>query len=129
MFTITPRAAEQIKLSAKQSDCENLPLRIAAKVAVDESIEYGMGFDEAKPVDMQFTAEGINFVDVLRDVAGEEIAHLHQRSDRRNARGLEEDQPDAELILRKGEGGRDEHQRSDPSKDKFLGHVVGLLVP
>jgi iron-sulfur cluster assembly protein len=62
MITISPRAAEQIRFSAKQSNAENLPLRIAAQVAVDESIEYGLGFDEEKEGDMKFTIEGIDIV-------------------------------------------------------------------
>ena len=62
MITISPRAAEQIRYSAKQSHAEGLPLRIAAQVAVDESIEYGLGFDEGKEGDMTFTIEGIDIV-------------------------------------------------------------------
>ncbi len=62
MITISPRAAEQIRFSAKQSNSENMPLRIAAKVAVDESIEYGLGFDEEKEEDLKFTIEGINII-------------------------------------------------------------------
>ena len=62
MITISPRAAEQIKFSAKQSSSEGMPLRIAAKVALDESIEYGLGFDEAKEDDMRFTIEGVDIV-------------------------------------------------------------------
>lgn len=62
MITISPRAAEQIRISAKQSNAEGQPLRIAAKVAVDESIEYGLGFDAAKEEDMRFTIEGIDIV-------------------------------------------------------------------
>lgn len=62
MITISPRAAEQIRFSAKQSNAEDMPLRIAAKVAVDESIEYGLGFDEEKEDDLKFNIEGINIV-------------------------------------------------------------------
>ena len=62
MITITPNAADQIRLSAKQSNSEDIPLRIAAKVAVDESIEYGLGFDEEKEDDMKFTSEGIDII-------------------------------------------------------------------
>lgn len=62
MITISPRAAEQIRLSAKQSNAEGLALRIAAKVAVDESIEYGLGFDEEKEGDMKFTCEGVDIL-------------------------------------------------------------------
>lgn len=52
MITISPTAAEQIRLSAQTSANEGMKLRIAAKVAVDESIEYGMGFDEPKEGDI-----------------------------------------------------------------------------
>jgi len=62
MITISPRAADQIRFSAQQSQSEGLPLRIAAKVSVDESIEYGLGFDEAKDDDLRFTIEGIDVV-------------------------------------------------------------------
>ena len=53
MLTISDSAVEQIKVSAKQTQSELLKLRIAAKVAVDESIEYGMGFDEEKEGDIK----------------------------------------------------------------------------
>ena len=62
MITISPRAADQIRFSAKQSNAENMALRIAAKVAVDESIEYGLGFDDEKEGDLKFTVEGINIL-------------------------------------------------------------------
>ena len=62
MITISPAAAEQIRKSAKQTESEGMPLRIAAKVAVDESIEYGMGFDEEKDGDAKFTIEGVDIV-------------------------------------------------------------------
>jgi len=53
MLTISDKAAEQIKMSAVQTQSEELKLRIAAKIAVDESIEYGMGFDEEKEGDIK----------------------------------------------------------------------------
>jgi len=59
MLTISDKAAEQIKLSAQQTQSEALKLRIAAKVAVDESIEYGMGFDEEKEGDIKVEAGGV----------------------------------------------------------------------
>lgn len=62
MITISPRAAEQILFSAKQSNAEGMALRIAAKVAVDESIEYGLGFDDEKEGDLKFTVEGIDIL-------------------------------------------------------------------
>jgi iron-sulfur cluster assembly protein len=72
MITISPRAAEQIRFSAQQSQSQGLPLRIAAKVSVDESIEYGLGFDEAKEDDMRFTIEGVDIV-----IAPENAELLH----------------------------------------------------
>ena len=62
MITISPAAAEQIRHSAQQTESESLALRIAAKVAIDESIEYGTGFDEKKQDDMEFTVEGIKLL-------------------------------------------------------------------
>ncbi|HFQ13219.1 MAG TPA: iron-sulfur cluster assembly accessory protein [Gammaproteobacteria bacterium] len=63
MMTITPSAAEQIKASASQQDVGDMPLRIAARRADDESIEYAMGFaDELSADDVRFTTEGIEVV-------------------------------------------------------------------
>jgi iron-sulfur cluster assembly protein len=62
MITISPRAAEQIHISAEQTDCKGMALRIAAKVAVDESIEYGIGFDEEREGDLRFTVQDIDLL-------------------------------------------------------------------
>ncbi|MDH5571287.1 MAG: iron-sulfur cluster assembly accessory protein [Gammaproteobacteria bacterium] len=63
MITITPAAAEQIKLSAKQNQAEALPLRIAAKREADGSIQYAMGFaDENHADDILFKSEGVDIV-------------------------------------------------------------------
>ena len=74
MITITPAAAEQIRDSARQGSMHGLPLRIAAKRAIDGSIQYGMGFaDEEYDGDQKFHSEGIDIVvstmsvDLLRD--------------------------------------------------------------
>jgi iron-sulfur cluster assembly protein len=72
MITISPRAAEQIRFSAQQSQSEGQPLRIAAKVSVDESLEYGLGFDQAKDDDLKFTIEDIDIV-----IAPENAELLH----------------------------------------------------
>jgi iron-sulfur cluster assembly protein len=72
MITLSPSAAEQIRLSAKQSNAEGMALRIAAKVAVDESIEYGLGFDEEKEGDLKFNIEGI---DILIAPSSAEFLH------------------------------------------------------
>ena len=62
MITISPSAADQIKVSAEKTDSADLKLRIAAKVAVDESIEYGMGFDEKKDDDITAESSGIEIL-------------------------------------------------------------------
>lgn len=74
MITVTPAAAEKIRESARQGDMQGLPLRIAAKRAVDGSIQYGMGFaDEEHDGDQKIKSEGIDIVvstmsiDLLRD--------------------------------------------------------------
>ncbi|QEP44096.1 iron-sulfur cluster assembly accessory protein [Ectothiorhodospiraceae bacterium BW-2] len=62
MITVTAPAAKQIKISARQSNAESMALRIAAKKGLDGSIEYGMGFDEAKEDDMVFTMHDVTLI-------------------------------------------------------------------
>lgn len=63
MITVTPAAARQIKESAKQSQAEGLPLRIAATRRADGSIHYGMGFaEEENSQDLSYRSEGITIV-------------------------------------------------------------------
>ena len=63
MIKVTPAAAEQIRLSAKQNKTENMPLRIAATRNADNTIHYGMGFDEAKEEDTSIAAgDGIEII-------------------------------------------------------------------
>lgn len=63
MIIVTPAAAEQIKHSAKQSDAEGLPLRLAASRNPDGSIHYGMGFaDQENDQDLSYQSEGITII-------------------------------------------------------------------
>ncbi len=62
MITITPAAATQIKLSAEQSKSEGMALRIAATRNSDNSIHYGMGFDDVKEDDVSITSEDIEII-------------------------------------------------------------------
>lgn len=62
MITLTPKAAEQVRFSAQQSGCEGLCLRLAARVTPDESLDYGMGFDEAHGDDIRVSSEGVDIV-------------------------------------------------------------------
>ncbi len=63
MITLTPKAAEQIRASARQQRTEGLPLRLAAKRLEDGSIHYGMGFDDTgRSEDTAYRSEGIDIV-------------------------------------------------------------------
>jgi len=62
MITVTPAAATQIKLSAEQSKTEGMSLRIAATRNDDNSIHYGMGFDDSKEDDVTVAAGDIEII-------------------------------------------------------------------
>jgi iron-sulfur cluster assembly protein len=63
MITITPAAAERIRLSASEGNMDGLSMRIAAKRNPDGSIHYGMGFDDNElDGDIHIKAGGIDVV-------------------------------------------------------------------
>ncbi|MCW8852564.1 MAG: iron-sulfur cluster assembly accessory protein [Gammaproteobacteria bacterium] len=62
MITVTPAAAAQIKLSADQGKAEGMSLRIAASRNEDNSIHYGMGFDDSKEDDVTVTTQDIEII-------------------------------------------------------------------
>ena len=62
MIKVTQEAARQIKLSARQGKAEGMPLRIAATRNEDDSIHYGMGFDDSKDDDISITSEDVEIV-------------------------------------------------------------------
>ena len=62
MITVTPAAAAQIKLSAEQGKAEGMSLRIAASKNDDNSIHYGMGFDDSKEDDVTIAAGDIEII-------------------------------------------------------------------
>ncbi len=62
MITVTPSAAQQIRVAATQSDSDEMGLRIAARRDGDGSVHYAMGFDEARNDDLVVTSEGIALV-------------------------------------------------------------------
>jgi len=62
MITITPAATTQIKLSAEQGKTEGMALRIAASRNDDNSIHYGMGFDDSKEDDTTITTNDIDII-------------------------------------------------------------------
>jgi iron-sulfur cluster assembly protein len=63
MISITPAAATQIRVSAKQGNMEGMAMRIAARRQSDGSIHYGMGFDgNEQENDVRVHIEGIDIV-------------------------------------------------------------------
>lgn len=60
--TVTPDAAQQIRFAAGASDAHALALRIAARRDADGSIDYQMGFDNARKGDLALDAGGIELV-------------------------------------------------------------------
>lgn len=61
MFTMTPAAAEQIRIAAEMQD-DNPSLRVAAKVDDDGQLSYGMGFDEERENDYVYDCEGVQIL-------------------------------------------------------------------
>ena len=62
---LTITAANQIKKSAIETQLENTPLRIAATRNTDNSIHYGLGFDDVgsgTEKDHHFESNGIEIV-------------------------------------------------------------------
>ena len=62
MITLTPAAIEQVYAAAEQNDVKEAVLRLAAKKNPDGSLEYGMGFDEAKDDDLAFKFKDVTVV-------------------------------------------------------------------
>ena len=62
MITVTPSAAQQIRIAATQADSDEMGLRIAARRDASGAIHYAMGFDEARNDDRVVTSEGIALV-------------------------------------------------------------------
>lgn len=63
MITVTPAAAEQIRISAKQGGAEGLPLRVAVTRLQNGAFHYAMGFDDQHHEgDETWRSEGIDIV-------------------------------------------------------------------
>lgn len=62
VITVTPDAAHQIIVAARASVADGLALRIAAHRDPDGSVDYAMGFDNARRGDLAFTSEDIALV-------------------------------------------------------------------
>ena len=62
IMTFSPTAVAQIKQNIQHGEHGNMALRIAAAMRADETIDYGIGFDEVKEDDVQFEHDGIQMV-------------------------------------------------------------------
>lgn len=62
MFEITENAAEQVRNAAEQGGTEGMALRMAARMKEDGTIDYLMGFDEAREDDIRVVSNGIEVV-------------------------------------------------------------------
>jgi iron-sulfur cluster assembly protein len=63
MVTITSRAADKIKESAKQTDAQEMALRIAVTDNPDGSFHYAFGFDEnGVETDVNVETQGLMLV-------------------------------------------------------------------
>ena len=62
IITFSPTAIAQIKKNVDEGEHSNLALRIAATMTADETVNYGIGFDEAKEDDVQFERDGVTFL-------------------------------------------------------------------
>jgi len=72
IVTFSAASLAQIKISANETSSGDLGLRIAARMTPDETIDYGMGFDEAKDNDIKFEIDGIT---ILIGPDSEELLH------------------------------------------------------
>lgn len=62
MITLTPRAAQQIRVMQKENACEEKPLRVLVESGGCSGFQYGMSFDEPKPEDASFVSEGVALI-------------------------------------------------------------------
>lgn len=59
MFQVSSNATKEILSAAERSNAVGLALRVAARQVADGSIEYGMGFDEAREDDEPVEFDGL----------------------------------------------------------------------
>jgi iron-sulfur cluster assembly accessory protein len=63
MISVTPAAAEQIRVSARQGNMQGMPLRVAVTRLEDGNFHYALGFDDtSREGDNAFKSEGIDIV-------------------------------------------------------------------
>jgi iron-sulfur cluster assembly protein len=59
MLTLTPAAAEQVRLSAEKGGAQGMALRIAARRLPEGTLDYAMGFDNPTDEDAELLTEGV----------------------------------------------------------------------
>lgn len=62
ILTFSPAAIAQIKLNVQESENKILALRFAAQMNADETVRYGIGFDEVKEDDAIINGDGFKAV-------------------------------------------------------------------
>lgn len=62
MITLTPRAADRIRIMQKESDVEDKLLRVLVESGGCSGLQYGMSFDERKTDDTELESEGVKIV-------------------------------------------------------------------
>jgi len=62
MLKVTDAAARQVRHAAREGSAEGMPLRLAAKMREDGSIDYLMGFDDKHDEDIRVVANDIEVV-------------------------------------------------------------------
>ena len=62
MFALTPAAARQILETANDTGAQAMALRVAARIGVDGTTEYGMGFDDTQDDDLKLDLDGVAVV-------------------------------------------------------------------
>ena len=62
MFTVSPEAATQIKVSIAQTGTNDMPLRVAVEER-EGAFHYQMGFDDSSKFgDVEFESEGVKLI-------------------------------------------------------------------
>jgi iron-sulfur cluster assembly protein len=62
LVVVTPDAARQVAAAARAADADGLALRLAARREADGSLDYAMGFDNARKGDIALTSAGVALV-------------------------------------------------------------------
>ncbi|MEZ5414279.1 MAG: iron-sulfur cluster assembly accessory protein [Opitutaceae bacterium] len=62
MISLTPRAADRIRVMQQEAEMQEKPLRVLVESGGCSGLQYGMSFDDPRADDTAFASEGINIV-------------------------------------------------------------------